>query len=93
MIKLIDVRKIMKIKIAEEAYSMNTSLGFDVHKKICNGSVVLASEIIELGVLLAKNAIPTIISGAVSPAALAIASKMPVITLGIAIGRVMIKTV
>ena len=83
----------IKIKIADDAYSTNTSFGFDVHKKICNGNVVVASEIKELGVLLAKKAMPTIINGAVSPAALAIASKIPVIILGIAIGKVIIKTV
>ena len=40
---------------------------------------------------LEKNAIPTIISGAVSPAARAIESKMPVIIRGIESGSVMMK--
>ena len=56
----------------------------------CSGRVVVGSFMIECGVELEKNAIPIIINGAVSPAALAIESKIPVIIRGIERGRVTI---
>ena len=84
------VRKTINTIIPAEAYSMKASWGSLVQRKICSGRVVVGSFMIECGVALEKNAIPIIINGAVSPAALAIESKIPVIIRGIERGRVTI---
>ena len=71
---------------------MNASCGSLVQRKICNGSVVVGSFEIECGVELEKNAIPITINGAVSPAALAIESRIPVMIRGMDSGKVTINT-
>ena len=80
----------MKTIIPAEAYSMKASWGSLVQRKICSGSVVVDSFMIDFGVELEKNAIPMMINGAVSPAARAIARRIPVIIRGIERGNVTI---